>query len=282
MLSSDDQTDSIWPYQNGQQVANGIEHPKPNTNLGKILANNKMIEIRVVIKKKNKTISAFCHSCKILYESTNVQQLGVHVLSKAHQRRLTMPSSSTSAPKEYARRMRILDNKKFENFLEMVNEKLHCKWCNEQLADDSSKINSHRWTKKHLASMNSCKIDIHNSERLVKIKAIVAEFSADIAMVTSFDKKVNDEYMEHYLLPSKQKLHLNDLYCKLCRIKFDRTNPSRYREAVREHLQSKQHDSASRYQAQKLVASKIREKSGLQTKPGRFRLNFSKDCQEFK
>lgn len=81
------------------------------------------------------------------------------------------------------------------------------------------------------------------SWKLEELEELVNIFSGLLALVTEYDKKTNDEFLEYYKTPEQITLKVNDLYCKVCMQKIDlnNTNIISYGKFVFEHFKTEQH-----------------------------------------
>lgn len=233
-----------YAYKNGTQYPVDFEMPKNGTILRTLLETCPMIEIVTVRNKESKNFyNAICHSCQKEYKSCSANDLYAHTTKPMHKRRLAAPRLSDVDAKEHSRRQLLISNPKFTPFLQLQDDQtLWCKWCNVQLPFTNSRISTHRYTTKHLAAASETEHGtLTEAERLKVLQKIVDTHPDALALVTEFDKKINDEYFEPYKRPDQITLQVNDLYCKICRQKINSINPLRYYDAVKSHLKSKRH-----------------------------------------
>lgn len=231
----------------------GTQHPADlkitsGSTLDVVLQLNPMIEILSAHQKRNERyFHAVCHSCEKEYKSCTATYLSVHTNLPVHQRRLAAPKDQESVDvKEHSRRQLLLLNPKFSPFLELRDDgqTLWCKWCHLQLPFINAKINDHRYTVTHQASVEDNEALAHSEqERIKKLRKLVDEYPDVLALVDEVDKRINDEIYEYYKTPEEISLQVNDLYCKPCRRKFVRSNPN-YRRAVLKHFKTKDHQAA--------------------------------------
>lgn len=235
---------SQWIYKSGSQFPPNEKKPRKGSVLAATLEKFPMIEV-LAVEKKGRTYVAFCHSCQTNYTRISARSLSDHVFSSMHERRLLIPPQAAVDRKEHARRQLILSNKKFLDFIVLHEDQtLSCKFCNIPLPFLNDKLSAHRHTLKHKIAAGTLKIDLTESERLAKLQALVRQFPDVLGMVTEMDKQMNEAYFEHYKSPDQITLQVNDIFCKICRRKFVRTDPNGYRDAVRDHLKTKQHKRA--------------------------------------
>lgn len=238
------QEPSQWIYKSGSQYPPDEKRPRKGSVLAATLEKFPMIEI-LSVEKKGRTYVAFCHSCQTDYTRISARSLSDHVFSSMHERRLLIPQNADVDRKEHARRQLILSNKKFADFIVLHEDQtLSCKFCNIPLPFLNDKLSAHRHTLKHKHAAGQAEIDLTESERVAKLRALVRQFPDVLDMVTEMDKQMNEAYFEHYKSPDQITLQVNDIFCKICRRKFVRTDPNGYRDAVRDHLKTKQHKRA--------------------------------------
>lgn len=236
----------VYVYKSGAQYPEKLIKPREGSVLDVLLQNNPMIEILSVHKKgTDNYFTAACHSCQKEYKSCNATGLLNHTTSPIHKRRLSvsMHGFSDVDVKELSRRKLLISNKKFAPFLYLQDDQtLFCKWCNVQLPFKNDKITAHRYTVKHQAAA-----DIHEAntfteaEKLKHLHKVVNMYPDVLALVSEYDKKINDEYFEPYKTADQITLQVNDLYCKICRQKLNSSNPNHYIKSVRSHINSKRH-----------------------------------------
>ncbi len=233
-----------WVYESGSQFPLSEKAPQKGSVLKKTLEENLMIEVQEKRRKGSVHIfTVLCHSCQKKYKSQTAQKLKEHVSSVFHQKSL-LPET-VKKNKEKARRQLILSNKKFADFIVLHEDQtLWCKYCNVELQFLSNKLSDHRHSLKHKTAAGQKPIDLTEAERLAKIQKLVSQFPDVVGMVTDMDVHVNEEYFEHYKEKEEITLQLNDIFCKICRRKFVRTDPNGYRDAIRRHLKTEQHKKA--------------------------------------
>ncbi len=211
-----------------------------------ILTKHPMIEVFSLDRKETiYYFNAYCHSCKTEFKRSTAQMLSKHCASLVHDRRLNLRDNMTEGEvKEQARRQLILSNKKFTSFLEVRKEEsLWCKWCSVQLQYSYDKVTAHRYTIKHMSNAEEETEEPQFTEeiKLKKLHKLVNMFPDFLALVTDFDKRINDEIFEYYKTPDQITLQVNDLYCKPCRRKLTRANFRSLHKSVAEHFKSKKH-----------------------------------------
>ena len=244
--SSSSSSDNLkkWVYESGSQFPLNEKAPRKGSVLEKTLEENLMIEI--LEKRRKGSVRIFtvkCHSCQKIYKGQSAQKLKEHVSSVLHQKRLTPEVVKKNQEKSH--RQSILSSKKFADFLVLHEDQtLSCKYCKVPLPFLKAKLSIHMHSLKHKIAAGQKSIDLTEAERLAKIQALMRQFPDVVGMVTDMDVHVNEEYFEHYKSKEKITLQLNDIFCKICRRKFDRTNPNCYRDAIREHLKTDQHKQA--------------------------------------
>ncbi|KAH9398189.1 hypothetical protein TYRP_019197 [Tyrophagus putrescentiae] len=236
---------ATWHYKTGAQFPAEEKTPRKGSVLAATLERFPMIEI-LSVEKKGRTYGAYCHTCDSSYSRISARSLSDHVFSSMHERRSLVPADAANVDrKEHARRQLILSNKKFADFIVLHEDQtLSCKYCNVELQFLNDKLSAHRHTLKHKMAAGQRSIDLTEGERLAKIQALMRQFPDVVGMVTDMDVHVNEEYFEHYKAREQITLQLNDIFCKICRRKFVRTDPNGYRDAIRDHLKTKQHKRA--------------------------------------
>lgn len=237
-----------YPYTSGFQFPPGIE--RPGRILNTVLTENPMIEVfSMETVDSDVTMchyyTAYCHTCKKHYDRSTSAKLRDHVKTIRHKRCITLPQlMGVDDVKEQDRRLSLFSNKRFVPFLELHEDdhSLWCKWCNVQLPWDYKRINTHRFTVAHQGQAEDNEaVAITETEKLKKLRILISKYPNVLALVTEFDKQVNDLYFDYDKSPDEISLQVNDLYCKICRQKINSCNPSDFGKAVRSHVESKRH-----------------------------------------
>lgn len=237
-----------WPYISGHQYPETLKL-KARTSLYNTLSKYSEIEVINHYPKK-KAYHAHCHACVLEWPCTAAQSLERHVASLKHQQSLT------DVPVFEQKRKAILENPKFSSFIKVENDTVTCKYCLIELSWRNDQLHSHLNTRRHheaeaLARNRPLSIDPNDPERLKKLKALERQFPDVVSLATEIDLTIHYEFFERYKEndnDEKQTLRLNDLFCKVCRRKFDRTSVHGYRSAIREHIKTKQHEKAAERQ----------------------------------